>query len=440
MGVAQQGEDYSVVRVPLEGKQQAWKVTLVRIGGFACVPQLMVGATLGFGLTFWQAVAATFFGSVLLQVINFLVGWGAAKEGLSTSMFSRWSGFGKAGASILSVLLIISTMGWFGIQNSVSAEGFYQVVGVLPLTVWCLIAGFLCIGIVIFGFKFLNLFNNIVLPFFVFIVLFGFFVTVSSHDIVTLINSPPPGPPMPMSLAITMVAGSAILGCIILPDLTRFLTTKKEVFVATAVSTLVGEMGFGLIGVLMAHAAKTSDVVSITLSLTGALGAAIIVFAALKVNNVNLYSGSLNLSGFIDAAFGIKLSRVNSTLILGVVGTILSVLGILNQFVNFLNLLGTLVPPIGGILIVDYYILKRFRPALDSSREMGKLPDRCEIWNPIAIAAWIIGFIVGLKVTAGIPSINSLVVSAICYYIIMKLYGVVTNQPHVEFKSTHDVL
>ena len=48
-------------------------------------------------------------------------------------------------------------------------------------------------------------------------------------------------------------------------------------------------------------------------------------------------------------------------------------LGILDYFVGFLTLLGVKLPPVGGIIIVDYFILKRSREALDVSRAQNKL-------------------------------------------------------------------
>lgn len=97
---------------------------------------------------------------------------------------------------------------------------------------------------------------------------------------------------------------------------------------------------------------------------------------------------------------------------LGIVGTLLSVIGIINYFTNFLTLLGVAIPPVAGIMVVDYFILKRSRATLDASRAKGELPEKVEKWNPIAIVCWIAGFAVG-EITSimnvGIPGLNSLI-------------------------------
>ena len=78
--------DYSLSRVPDEAKQPFWRILFIRIGAICCVSQLMLGAALGYGLTFWDAFLATMLGSVLLQVVSWALGTAAAREGLSTSL------------------------------------------------------------------------------------------------------------------------------------------------------------------------------------------------------------------------------------------------------------------------------------------------------------------------------------------------------------------
>ena len=107
--------DYSLSRVPDEAKQPFWRILFIRIGAICCVSQLMLGAALGYGLTFWDAFLATMLGSVLLQVVSWALGTAAAREGLSTSLLSRWTGFGKVGSALFGGVVAISMVGWFGV-------------------------------------------------------------------------------------------------------------------------------------------------------------------------------------------------------------------------------------------------------------------------------------------------------------------------------------
>ena len=99
-----QDSDYTLSRVPAEAKQPFWRILVIRIGSICCVSQLVLGASLGYGMSFWGAFWATMLGSVLLQVISWALGTAAAREGLSTSLLSRWTGFGKMGSAIFGAL------------------------------------------------------------------------------------------------------------------------------------------------------------------------------------------------------------------------------------------------------------------------------------------------------------------------------------------------
>ena len=124
--------DYSLSRVPEGAKQPLWQILMIRIGAICCVSQLVfLGATLGYGMSFWGAFWATMLGSVILQVVSWALGTAAAREGLSTSLLSRWCGLGKNGSAILGSVVAISMVGWFGVQNSVFAEGMLSITGVL---------------------------------------------------------------------------------------------------------------------------------------------------------------------------------------------------------------------------------------------------------------------------------------------------------------------
>lgn len=177
------------------------------------------------------------------------------------------------------------------------------------------------------------------------------------------------------------------------------------------------------------------------LSLTGWLGAAIVIFSTIKLNDINLYSSSLGITTMINALFNVKISRTKATWVIGIIGTFLSMIGIINYFQGFLTLLGVAIPPVAGIIVIDYYALKRNRQELDQTRAMEKLPRECEKWNPITIIAWIVSFLVGYLVKDfGIPAINSLLTAAILYFVGMKAYGAYTKQENVQFAKTDQIL
>lgn len=415
---AAMGDDYSLTRVPMSARQSLWSITIVRVGALATISQFILGASLGYGMTFWQAFWATMFGSVILQVISFLLGYAGAREGLSTSLLSRWTGFGKHGSSIIGAVIAISCIGWFGVQNSVFANGIVEATGgKLSLPVAATITGLGVTVLVIFGFKLLSITATITVPLFLLAVGYGIFKVLKDHSIIDLMSVSPAGEPMSMGAAATMVAGGFIIGAVITPDFSRFAKNGKDVFWMATIGVLIGELGINMIAVLMALAAKTNDVVSIMVTTSGWFGAFVVILSTVKINNLNLYSSSLGFTNIFDSVFNIKLNRGMVTLVIGVIGTVLSIMGILDHFVGFLTFLGVLVPPIAGIIVVDYFILKTHRKELDESRKEGKLPEKISNMHPVTFIAWIAGFASGYLITIGIPSINSLVMSGLVYYV-----------------------
>jgi cytosine permease len=276
----------------------------------------------------------------------------------------------------------------------------------------------------------LSITANIAFPLFLLAVGYAFVQVVGNYNLGDLMSSPPPGQPLSMSVATTMVAGGFIIGAVMTPDIARFLTKSSQVFWMVLISTFVGELSMCLIAVLMAHAVKSADVVTIMLSLGGWLAASIVVFSTLKINDINLYSSSLGVTTALNAFFKRKFDRSMITIVVGIVGTLLSALGIMDHFVGFLVFLGIAVPPIAGIVVVDYYLLKRDRQILDESRKQDQLPATCERWNPIAITAWVIAFAIGYFVQWGIPALNSLLVACVAYYVMTIIYNMTKGTFH----------
>lgn len=71
----------------------------------------------------------------------------------------------------------------------------------------------------------------------------------------------------------------------------------------TLIGTFFGELLVNMISVLMALALRTNEVFDLMLTLTGLVGASIVIFSTIKMNDINLYSSSLGLSTLLNAIF-----------------------------------------------------------------------------------------------------------------------------------------
>ncbi|WCG82343.1 purine-cytosine permease family protein [Pectobacterium sp. A5351] len=414
-------DDYPVSRVPLSVRLPFLNVALVHIGMLTALDQFMLGAVLGHSMTLSQAFLAIFIGSAIFGVVTVGLGYAGMKEGMSGSLLARWCGFGRIGSVLIGLVIAISLIGWFGVQNAVFAKALnFAMANKLGFGWSAALSGIVLTLLVAFGFRALRFTAKIAVPMFVIVVGYISIMTLSGHNIAELIASAPNGAAISISAGATMVVGGCIVASLITPDMTRYSQTGKHVFWMTMLSIIVGEFIVNGLAIIIARALNTADVVTIMSQAAGGIGLIAVIFSTLRVNDINLYSSSLGIANAIEGVTGRKLRYVSITLVIGLIGTALSVAGILDRFIDFLTLLGVLFPPIIGVMLVDYYILRTHRALLDASRAEGQLPDSAQ--TPLigwpAIIASIIGAIVGLAFEWGVPAFNSLLAASLLYWII----------------------
>ena len=94
-----------------------------RFAQLSAPTQFLVGATLGVGMSFGRAVLAVTLGCVILEVVAVLTGVIGAREGLSTTLLTRWTGFGSGGSALVGLVVAVTSAGWVGVQDSLFAQG-----------------------------------------------------------------------------------------------------------------------------------------------------------------------------------------------------------------------------------------------------------------------------------------------------------------------------
>jgi cytosine permease len=414
-------DDYALTRVPTAARYSWWTVAVQRFGQVSALSQFLLGSTLGFGMGFWDAFLAFTFGAVILELVSIGVGIIGSREGLQTSMLTRWTGFGQGGSAVVGVAIGISLIGWFGIQSGVSAEGLVSLIGVLPLWAWSLLFGLAVTFIVLWGFASMKWVAYLTVPSFLVLVAWSIGSELVDHDLGTLVTAAPPGPSLSLLEGTTLVAGGFIVGAVITPDMTRFNRSAADVVKQTVVGFTVGEYLIGMSGVLLAHAIRSDDVITIVTSSVGWVGTLVIILGTLKINDWNLYSSGLGVVNFVGTVFGKHVNRAMATLVLGIVGSVLAAGGILDSFIGFLTVLGVAFPPIAGIMVAEYFVVKQWRPELERSRAAGTVPETAPTWVPATLVIWVVAALIGHFVTWGLPSINSLVAAFVLYVVAGKL-------------------
>jgi cytosine permease len=389
-----------------------------RFGQLSDLTVFLLGATLGAGMGFWGAFWSLTLGSVILEVVAIFAGIAGVREGLSTSVLARWTGFGRSGSALIGLVVATSLIGWFGIQNAIFAEGLHSLMDGVPVWLWSIVTGLAVTALVVFGFRWMAWIAYITVPAFLLLAGWSIIGELSDHSLGDLLGTAGFGEPMSIATGATIVAGSYIAGAVLTPDMTRFNRSTGDVVKQTVVSITLGQYVLGLVGVVLAYAIRSADVVTIFAATSGTIGVIILVSATVKINDWNLYSSSLGFVNTLSTVFGLRVNRVVATIAIGVLGTTLSALGILDRFADFLTVLGVTLPPIAGIMVAEYFLVRRWRPALEESRGQGRLPETEPGWVPATLVIWAGAAALGWwseQEQFGIPALNSLVIAGVVY-------------------------
>jgi NCS1 family nucleobase:cation symporter-1 len=105
-----------------------WNYAALWISMSLCIPTYMLASSLiEGGMNWWQAILTIFLGNTIVLVPMILNGHAGTKYGISFPVFARVS-FGTVGANIPAILRAIVACGWFGIQTWIGGFAIYQAV------------------------------------------------------------------------------------------------------------------------------------------------------------------------------------------------------------------------------------------------------------------------------------------------------------------------
>ncbi|MBQ7114369.1 MAG: cytosine permease [Clostridia bacterium] len=410
-------------------ERQSWgSITMVWIGAMICVPALMIGGMIGAGLPLFESALAIIIGYVLVCVFMSFMGMHACDTGLPTAVMAG-SALGEKGAKyIISTILAISCIGWFGIQAAVCGSSFSSMIAGmtgLNIPVWLssVVWGIIMLLTACFRFSGLKWLNRIAVPLLGAVLAYSLIYNIASGNGVALVGYQPAAP-IGFVTGISLTVGSFVVAAAISGDYCRFAKSRKDVVKSSVLGVLPAGLVVLMLGAILAICTGSYDI-SVFLSTAGLplIGLVALILATWTTNVSNAYSGGLSLSVLLGQDE--KKSQV-TTAIAGIIGTILAAVGILNSIQGFLSLLSAIVPALMGVLIADYWIIGQGKVENFKIRDGFYAPGVIALIIGALVACMTGGtfatipFLSFLNLPFFIGPINGIVVSLIAYVLIEK--------------------
>ena len=116
---------------PLQRTWSTWHIAALWIGMAVCIPTYTLAAgMIGQGMNWWQATLTVALGNVIVLIPMVLNGHPGAKYGIPFPVLMRAS-FGTRGANIPALARALVACGWFGIQTWIGGAAIYQVLAAI---------------------------------------------------------------------------------------------------------------------------------------------------------------------------------------------------------------------------------------------------------------------------------------------------------------------
>ncbi len=403
----------------LESERQSWvSIAFLWIGTMICIPMLMVGGMLSAAMTLGNIILAAFLGFLICSAIMVLTGMMATDLGLPSAMCAT-KAFGDRGSSLLTSLVVfIAQLGWFGVQTATCATAFNTLMAMMgvtfPFWISCLIWGVIMLVTAVYGFNMMKILNYIAVPALVAMCIFGAAKASSGVGMSGLMAMTPEAE-MPMSAAISMIIGLFAVGTVINCDYARYAKSRADATKATFIGVLPAAVMMITVGAIMALATGNFDVTGFFANIgLPVVSMLVLILATWTTNTSNAYTSGLaamKVFGFKDE------KRPMVTMICGAIGTLIAIAGLADVLTNFINILSSIVPPIAGVMVADYWIIGK-----------GKAENWYPVkgFNGVGIAAWAVGSIVALKFSFFSPALDGIIVCAIAYVVLHQFLGKTT--------------
>ena len=390
--------DYSLEAVPESARKGFWNMFFVMLGFTFFSASMSVGAKLGNGLDLSGFIWSCILGGLILSAYCGLLAYIGSTTGLNMDLLCRRT-FGAKGSYLSSAILGFTQIGWFGVGVAMFSIPAAQLLGVNE---WLLTiaAGLLMTATAATGMKALEVVSYISVPLIVVLGVYSMGTAAADGGGLTAIFSQSAGS-ITLFTGIGYVIGSFISGGTATPNFIRFAKNSKVAVWTTVIAFFLGNTLMFCFGAIGGAFTGKEDIFYVMIAQGLAIPALIVLGANIWTTNNNaLYTGGLGLANITGKPMK------HLTWVAGIIGTALAI-WLYYNFCGWLNVLNCALPPIGMIVILDYF--------KNRSKYDGKHTEAVVNWfNVLGIiaAAAVANFL-----QWGIAAVNAMVVSAIFFFI-----------------------
>jgi len=412
-------EDNPLTPLTTEQRRPGGPLLALAFGWGFLITGLLAGGALGSGVALWgDLVWYSLLGSAINFTIGALVGYMAWRTGCNSTLLFR-AVYGELGAFIPVLFIALLTIGWQGIVVGAFAQTWTQAPGTALYYAVAVFAGLLYTGTTLFGVKGIERVGIPAMLGLVAVGLYAAWVNIEQSGgiaaVETLSANKVAAAPISGMEAINIVVGAWIVGAVVMAEYVRFARTFWVAMGIPFVVLVVDQLFLHLVGALGAVGSGTPDFTAYLGTLSGfaaIFGLVGMTLALWTTGDTNLYLPSVQTASLFR-----RPKRV-TIVVCGLLGTVLG-LGIYQVFLGWIALLATVVPPIVGPVLAEYYLI-RGKPKEFTSDVRLSWPAIVAFGGGALIAGGNgkDGFPLSLDIS---PSLLGLFVSLVVYVILRKI-------------------
>lgn len=422
---------YNEDLAPIPQEKRTWgtfNYAALWISMSLCIPTYMLASSLiEGGMNWWESILTIFVGNTVVLIPMILNGHAGAKYGIPFPVFARAS-FGTKGANIPAVLRAIVACGWFGIQTWIGGFALYQMFrlwipsletlpqifpdsfqlqtgpAIMFLLFWLLNMYVVYLGVE--SIKKLLVFKAFFLPAAALALLF--WAIKAGHGLGPILNQP--SKLIGNSFwhyffpALTGMVGYWATLSLNIPDFTRYAKSQRSQAIGQLIGLPPSMTLFSFIGVVVTSATFIiyGKTIWDPVALAGKFDSKLLVsFAMIAValstlaTNIaaNIVSPANDFSNLSPA----KINFRTGGYITGVIGVLIfpwKLIADPNGYIfTWLIAYSSLLGPIGGIMIADYYFIRKQQLVVSEMYEPKGQYGFTNGFNKFAIIALLLGIL-----------------------------------------------